>query len=75
MTHLLQTAARGRKGGRPKAATPNKVAGAHSLIASGITVREAAARLKIGSLCCAGGEQGLRSGIEIGMTAVSPKLT
>ena len=49
MTHLLQTAPpRDRKGGRPKAATPNKVAGAHSLIASGLTVREAAARLKIG---------------------------
>lgn len=45
---LKAAAARGRKGGRPKAATMEKVARARTLIASGLTVREAAARLKIG---------------------------
>ena len=45
---LRAAAARGRKGGRPVAATPEKVARAKHLIASGLTVREAAARLKLG---------------------------
>lgn len=45
---LKAAAARGRKGGRPKAATPEKVSRARTLIASGLTVREAAARVKIG---------------------------
>lgn len=44
---LKAAAARGRKGGRPKAATPDKVARAQTLIASGLTVREAAARVKV----------------------------
>lgn len=45
---LKAAAARGHKGGRPKAATPEKVARACALIESGLTVREAATRLKIG---------------------------
>ncbi len=45
---LTAAAARGRKGGRPVAATPEKIARARQLIASGLTVREAAARVKIG---------------------------
>ncbi|PAU93337.1 recombinase family protein [Paracoccus salipaludis] len=45
---LTAAAARGRKGGRPAAATPERVARAQQLIASGLTVREAAARVKIG---------------------------
>jgi DNA invertase Pin-like site-specific DNA recombinase len=45
---LTAAAARGRKGGRPVAATPERVARAHQLIASGLNVREAAARVKIG---------------------------
>ncbi|WP_108485480.1 recombinase family protein [Oceaniglobus ichthyenteri] len=45
---LAAAAARGRKGGRPVAATPEKVARARQLIATGLTVREAAARVKIG---------------------------
>ena len=45
---LTAAAARGRKGGRPVAVTPVKVARARQLIASGLTVREAAARIKVG---------------------------
>ena len=45
---LTAAAARGRKGGRPAAATHERVARAQQLIASGLTVREAAARVKIG---------------------------
>ncbi|EFL89435.1 recombinase family protein [Ahrensia sp. R2A130] len=45
---LAAAAARGRKGGRPVAATPDKVARARQMIAAGLNVREAAARLKIG---------------------------
>ena len=45
---LAAAAARGRKGGRPVAATPEKVARARRLIAQGLTVREAAARVKVG---------------------------
>lgn len=45
---LAAAAARGRKGGRPVAATPEKVARARALIATGLTVREAAARVKVG---------------------------
>lgn len=45
---LKAAAARGRKGGRPKAATLEKVARARTLIATGLTVREAAARVKVG---------------------------
>ena len=44
---LKAAAARGRKGGRPVAATPEKVARARRLVASGLNVREAAARVKI----------------------------
>jgi DNA invertase Pin-like site-specific DNA recombinase len=39
---------RGRKGGRKPAVTPDKLARAKALVASGLTVREAAARLKVG---------------------------
>ena len=45
---LAAAAARGRKGGRPVAATPEKVARARLLIGQGFTVREAAARVKVG---------------------------
>lgn len=45
---LRAAAARGRKGGRPVAATPEKVTRARALIAGGFTVREAAARVKVG---------------------------
>ena len=45
---LAAAAARGRKGGRPVAATPERLARARQLIASGLTVREAAARVKVG---------------------------
>ena len=45
---LAAAAARGRKGGRPRAATPDKVARARRLIANGLTVREAATRVKLG---------------------------
>jgi DNA invertase Pin-like site-specific DNA recombinase len=44
----LTAAARGRKGGRPMAATPERVARGRQLIATGLTVREAAARVKVG---------------------------
>lgn len=45
---LTAAAARGRKGGRPVAATPEKIVRVRQLIASGLTVREAAARVKVG---------------------------
>ncbi|WBU62251.1 recombinase family protein [Paracoccus albus] len=45
---LAAAAARGRKGGRPAVVTPERIARARQLIASGLTVREAAARVKIG---------------------------
>lgn len=45
---LAAAAARGRKGGRPVVVTPERIARARQLIASGLTVREAAARVKIG---------------------------
>ena len=45
---LAAAAARGRKGGRPAVATPERLARARQLIASGLTVREAAARVKVG---------------------------
>ena len=45
---LTAAAARGRKGGRPVAATPEKIVRARHLITSGLTVREAAARVKVG---------------------------
>lgn len=45
---LTAAAARGRRGGRPVAATTERIARARQLIASGLNVREAAARVKIG---------------------------
>lgn len=45
---LTAAAARGRKGGRKMVVTPEKLARARALIATGLTVREAATRLKIG---------------------------
>jgi DNA invertase Pin-like site-specific DNA recombinase len=44
---LAAAAARGSKGGRPIAVTPEKIVRARQLIASGLNVREAAARMKI----------------------------
>jgi DNA invertase Pin-like site-specific DNA recombinase len=45
---LRAAAARGRKGGRRPVVTPEKLRRAGALIAGGLTVRETAARLKIG---------------------------
>ena len=45
---LKAAAARGRKGGRNPVVTAHKLARAQALIADGLTVREVAARLKIG---------------------------
>lgn len=45
---LSAAVARGRKGGRPIVATPEKVARARELIAQGLNVREAARRMRIG---------------------------
>lgn len=45
---LKAAAARGRRGGRKPVMTPEKLARARSLISSGLTVREAAARIKVG---------------------------
>ena len=45
---LSAAAARGRKGGRKPVVTPEKLASAKALMAQGLNVREAAARLKVG---------------------------
>ncbi len=45
---LSAAAARGRKGGRKAVVTPDKLARAKMLIEKGLTVREAAARIKVG---------------------------
>lgn len=45
---LKAAAARGRKGGRKSVVTPQKLHRARALIADGLTVREVAARLKVG---------------------------
>ncbi|WEK44301.1 MAG: recombinase family protein [Candidatus Sphingomonas colombiensis] len=45
---LKAAEARGRKGGRTRVVTPEKLSRARRHIADGLTVREAAARLKIG---------------------------
>jgi len=45
---LAAAAARGRKGGRKPVVTGDKLARARAMIARGLTVREAAARLRIG---------------------------
>ena len=45
---LKAAEARGRKGGRKPSVTPEKLARAQALVASGLTVREAAGRLKVG---------------------------
>lgn len=45
---LAAAAARGRKGGRKPVVTPDKLKRARTLIAQGLTVREVAARLKVG---------------------------
>jgi len=45
---LDAAAARGRKGGRKAVVTPDKLTRARKLIADGFTVREAAARIKVG---------------------------
>ena len=45
---LAAAMARGRKGGRKPVATPERIERARAMIARGLTVREAAARLKIG---------------------------
>jgi DNA invertase Pin-like site-specific DNA recombinase len=45
---LAAAAARGRKGGRKPVVNADKLERAHSMIAKGLTVREAATRLKVG---------------------------
>lgn len=45
---LRAAAARGRKGGRPKAITAEKLGRANALIEQGLTVREAASRIRVG---------------------------
>ena len=45
---LAAAAARGRKGGRKPVVTDEKLQKARSLLQQGLTVREAATRLKIG---------------------------
>ena len=45
---LKAAEARGRKGGRRPVVTPDKLARAKVHLAAGLTVREAAARLKVG---------------------------
>jgi len=45
---LSAAAARGHKGGRKPVVTPEKLARAKALMAQGLNVREAAARLKVG---------------------------
>ena len=45
---LAAAVARGRKGGRLRAITPENLLRARALIAQGLTVREAAARIKVG---------------------------
>ena len=45
---LAAAAARGRKGGRKPVVSADKLARARSMVAKGLTVREAATRLKIG---------------------------
>jgi DNA invertase Pin-like site-specific DNA recombinase len=45
---LAAAVARGRRGGRKPVVTPEKLARAQALIAEGLNVREAAARVKVG---------------------------
>lgn len=45
---LKAAEARGRKGGRKAVVTPDKLARARTDLAAGLTVREAAARVKVG---------------------------
>ena len=45
---LAAAVARGRKGGRKPVVTSEKLARARTIIAKGLTVREAATRLKVG---------------------------
>jgi DNA invertase Pin-like site-specific DNA recombinase len=45
---LSAAAARGRKGGRKPVVTPDKLARARAHVAAGLTVREAAARVRVG---------------------------
>jgi len=49
---LAAAVARGRKGGRKPVVTSEKLARARTIIAKGLTVREAATRLKVGKLRC-----------------------
>ncbi len=44
---LVAAAARGRKGGRKRIVTNDRLQGARELIASGLNVREAAGRIKV----------------------------
>jgi DNA invertase Pin-like site-specific DNA recombinase len=59
---LTAAAARGRKGGRKPVVTAEKLQRAREHIANGLTVREAAARLKVGKTALYAALQAARSG-------------
>jgi len=55
---LMAAAARGRKGGRKPVVTTEKLERARSIIGKGLTVREAATRLKVGKTALYGALRG-----------------
>jgi len=55
---LAAAAARGRKGGRKPVVVPEKLERARAMVAKGLTVREAAVRLKIGKTALYGAMRG-----------------
>jgi DNA invertase Pin-like site-specific DNA recombinase len=64
---------RGRKGGRKPVVTPDKLARAQAHIAAGLTVREAAARVKIGKTALYEALAGKKSGrLKASSTSVRP---
>ena len=64
---------RGRKGGRKPVVTPDKLARAQAHIAAGLTVREAAARVKIGKTALYQALAGKKSGrLKASSTSVRP---
>lgn len=69
---LAVAAARGRKGGRPTAVTPDKLERAKALMKTGLTVREAAARMKVGKTALYKALNGAGEGSSI--SPASPKL-
>ena len=59
---LTAAAARGRKGGRKPVVTADKLQRARELVANGLNVREAAARLKVGKTALYAALQAASSG-------------